>query len=245
MLKILRRTVFDVNRGYGPQKLHPVSNSQKAGASFVWFGGLVRRFGSAGCGPRSRYAGVESTRGRRFPAERIVNDCFPGSNIFSIKGTRSLRAFTHARLQVPQNQWDRHLKSKIAFACDWSDERGFPRTKPPSFARSFLRPFPGLWREAQFLRSVLCSMSGRESERAEKALPQTDTLLPQCCPASSIPLTCIALPARAPLNADSKSNHYRSTGFSDPGMLSYRRLRSVHRDDRSCRFPSPRSWFAG
>src|ERR1700680_1468062 len=53
MIKSLRRTVFDVNRTtvfdvnrtygpciYGPQKLHPVSNSQKAGAPVVWFGGV-------------------------------------------------------------------------------------------------------------------------------------------------------------------------------------------------------------
>jgi hypothetical protein len=35
---------------YGPQKLHPVSNSQK---------GERQWFGSAGCGRRSGYVGVE------------------------------------------------------------------------------------------------------------------------------------------------------------------------------------------
>jgi hypothetical protein len=66
-------------------------------------------------------------------AGRIANDCFRGRNIFSTEGTGSLPGFTHARRQVPHNQWDRGLKNQNVFARDESDDRGLPGTKLPSF----------------------------------------------------------------------------------------------------------------
>jgi hypothetical protein len=65
----------------------------------------------------------------------MLNDCFPGTNIFSMEAIAGLPTFAHARGQVPPNQWDRGLKNKIARACDQSDLQGLAGTKLPPFEK--------------------------------------------------------------------------------------------------------------